>query len=218
MDSTFDYPSQMQVYVTRSVPMPKLSKDITLDEIISGDNYQKILKEKILEYVLKTEGGALVLFTDRKLLRKIYEEIKPELIENGIDVYAQGEGLSKTKLLSDFKKNHNSVLFGVDSFWMGVDVPGKSLRNVIITKLPFDVPDHPITEAKIEAIEKRGGNAFTEFSLPGAILKFKQGVGRLIRNKSDKGIIVILDSRVVTKTYGKYFLNSLPECEIIVED
>jgi ATP-dependent DNA helicase DinG len=217
MDSTFDFQSQMQVYVTRSVPIPKLSKDITLDEIISGDNYQKILKEKILDYILKTEGGALVLFTNIKLLRKIHEEIKPDLIENGIDVYAQGEGLSKTKLLSDFKKNHNSVLFGVDSFWMGVDVPGHSLRNVIITKLPFDVPDHPITEAKIEAIEKRGGNAFTGFSLPGAILKFKQGVGRLIRNRSDKGIIVILDSRVVTKTYGKYFLNSLPECEIIVE-
>ena len=132
-------------------------------------------------------------------------------------MYAQGEGLSKTKLLSDFKKNHNSVLLGVDSFWMGVDVPGNSLRNVIITKLPFDVPDHPIIEAKIEAIEKRGGNPFTEFSLPGAILKFKQGVGRLIRNKTDKGIIVILDSRVVTKTYGKYFLNSLPECEVIIE-
>jgi ATP-dependent DNA helicase DinG len=164
-----------------------------------------------------TEGGALILFTNIRLLRKIHGELKSELAENGIDVYAQGEGLSKTKLLGDFKKNHNSVLLGVDSFWMGVDVPGSSLRSVIITKLPFDVPDHPIIEAKIEAIEKRGGNPFTEFSLPGAILKFKQGVGRLIRNKTDKGIIVILDSRVVTKTYGKYFLNSLPECEVIVE-
>ncbi len=218
MDSTFDYESQMKVYVSRSVPLPKLSKDVTIEEILEGNNYQKILKEKILEYILKTDGGALVLFTNIKLLRKIHEEIKPDLIEKGIDVYSQGEGLSKTKLLSDFKKNHNSVLFGVDSFWMGVDVPGNSLRNVIITKLPFDVPDHPIAEAKIEAIEKRGGNPFTDFSLPGAILKFKQGVGRLIRNKTDKGIIVILDSRVVTKTYGRYFINSLPECEVVVDE
>ncbi len=217
IDSTFDFQRQMQIYIARSVPQPKISKDITIEEILEGNSYQKILKEKILEYVFKTEGGALVLFTNFKLLRKIHEEIKPDLTEKGIDVYAQGEGLSKTKLLNDFKKNHNSVLFGVDSFWMGVDVPGDSLRSVIITKLPFDVPDHPIIEAKIESIEKRGGNPFTEFSLPGAILKFKQGIGRLIRNKTDKGIIVILDSRVVTKTYGKYFINSLPECEVIIE-
>jgi ATP-dependent DNA helicase DinG len=218
IDSTFDFQRQMQIYIARSVPQPKLSKDLTIEEILEGNSYQIILKEKILEYVLKTKGGALVLFTNFKLLRKIHEEIKPDLTEKGIDIYAQGEGLSKTKLLNDFKKNHNSVLFGVDSFWMGVDVPGDSLRSVIITKLPFDVPDHPIIEAKIESIEKRGGNPFTEFSLPGAILKFKQGVGRLIRNKTDKGIIVILDSRVVTKTYGKYFINSLPECEVIIEE
>jgi ATP-dependent DNA helicase DinG len=217
MDSTFDYPSQMKIYVSRSVPQPKVNKLETAGEILNGSDYEKILTEKIKEYALMTEGGALILFTNIRLLRKIHAELKPQLVQNGIDVYAQGEGLSKTKLLSDFKKNHNSVLLGVDSFWMGVDVPGNSLRSVIITKLPFDVPDHPIIEAKIEAIEKRGGNPFTEFSLPGAILKFKQGVGRLIRNKSDKGIIVILDSRVATKTYGKFFLSSLPECEVIVE-
>jgi ATP-dependent DNA helicase DinG len=218
MESTFDFGRQMKIYIARSVPQPKLSKDVTFEEILDGSSYQTILKEKILEYVLKTEGGALVLFTNFKLLRKIHEEIKPDLLNNGIDIFAQGEGLSKTKLLSDFKKNHNSVLFGVDSFWMGVDVPGESLRSVIITKLPFDVPDHPITEAKIESIEKRGGNPFTEFSLPGAILKLKQGVGRLIRNKTDEGIIVILDSRVLTKTYGRYFINSLPECEVIIDE
>jgi ATP-dependent DNA helicase DinG len=218
MDSTFDYQKQMKVYVSRSVPSPNINKNDSVSELQYGYDYEKTLTENIKKYALKTEGGALILFTNIKTLRKILEEIRIELAENGIDVYAQGEGLSKTKLLSDFKKNHNSVLLGVDSFWMGVDVPGSSLRNVIITKLPFDVPDHPIIEAKIESIEKRGGNPFTEFSLPGAILKFKQGIGRLIRNKTDKGIIVILDSRVATRPYGKYFLNSLPECEIIVED
>ncbi len=218
MNSTFDYREQMKIYLTRSVPHPKLNQEPTIEEILTGDSYRKALKEKILEYVMLTKGGALVLFTNIRVLRNIYEEIKSELVERGIDVYAQGEGLSKTKLLSDFKKNHNSVLFGVDSFWMGVDVPGSSLRNVIITKLPFDVPDHPITEAKIESIERRGGNPFTEFSLPGAILKFKQGAGRLIRNRTDKGIIVVLDSRVITKTYGKFFINSLPECEVIIDE
>jgi ATP-dependent DNA helicase DinG len=217
MDSTFDYPNQMKIYVSRSVPQPIVNKFETAMEILNGNDYETALREKIKEYALMTEGGALILFTNIRMLRKIHSEIKTELVQNGIDVYAQGEGLSKTKLLSDFKKNHNSVLLGVDSFWMGVDIPGSSLRNVIITKLPFDVPDHPIIEAKIEGIEKRGGNPFTEFSLPGAILKLKQGVGRLIRNKTDKGIIVILDSRIVTKTYGKYFLNSLPECEVVVE-
>lgn len=218
MDSTFDYPNQMKVYIPRSMPQPNLKKFEDFQDFSDSSDYDMQLIENIKHYTLLTNGGALVLFTNIKTLKRIHAEVKSELNENGIDVYAQGEGLSKTKLLNDFKKNHNSVLFGVDSFWMGVDVPGKSLRNVIIIKLPFNVPDHPITEAKIENIEKRGGNPFTEFSLPGAILKFKQGIGRLIRNKTDKGIVVILDSRVITKTYGKYFLNSLPECEIIIDE
>ncbi len=167
MDSTFDYPNQMKVYIPRSMPQPKLKKYENITDFNEEDNYDNNLIEKIKHYSLLTKGGALVLFTNIKTLRKIHAEVKPELNDKGIDVYAQGEGLSKTKLLNDFKRNHNSVLFGVDSFWMGVDVPGNSLRNVIIIKLPFDVPDHPITEAKIEDIEKRGGNAFTEYSLPG---------------------------------------------------
>jgi len=110
------------------------------------------------------------------------------------------------------------VLFGLDSFWMGVDVPGESLSNLIITRLPFQVPSHPVVQAKMEFIEKHGGNSFFEYSLPEAILKFRQGIGRLIRHKTDKGIIAILDNRIITKTYGKYFLNSIDECEVeIVE-
>src|SRR3990172_9708784 len=105
---------------------------------------------------------------------------------------------------------------GVDSFWMGVDIPGHSLRNVIVTKLPFDVPDHPVIEAKLEFIQEHGGNPFFDYSLPTAVLKLKQGVGRLIRNKTDEGIICILDSRIITKTYGRYFIDALPECEVII--
>ena len=120
--------------------------------------------------------------------------------------------MPRSILLERFKRDERSVLFGTDSFWQGVDVPGDALRNVIITRLPFMVPDHPLVEAKIEAIEARDGNAFMEFSLPVAVLKFRQGVGRLIRTKNDKGIVVILDNRVLTKRYGDIFLNSLPSC------
>ncbi len=120
-------------------------------------------------------------------------------------------------MLEKFKENVDSVLFGTDSFWQGVDVPGEALSNVIITRLPFSVPSHPLLEARLEDIRRRGGNPFRDYQVPEAVIKLKQGFGRLIRTKSDRGIVVILDPRVLTKPYGRIFLNSLPDCPRIVE-
>ena len=121
-------------------------------------------------------------------------------------------------MLSRFKNEAGSILFGVDSFWQGIDVQGKALSNVIITKLPFSVPDHPIIEARLEDIRKRGGDAFLEYNLPEAVLRFKQGFGRLVRSKKDTGIVAVLDSRIITKSYGRQFLDSIPQCEIIIDN
>jgi len=126
--------------------------------------------------------------------------------------------LPRHRLLEEFKKSGNGVLFGTDSFWGGVDVPGEALSNVIITRLPFAVPDSPLIEAKLELIQQQGGDPFREYSLPEAILKFRQGFGRLIRTTRDSGIVVVLDNRILGKNYGKAFLHALPECPVeIVE-
>ena len=204
--SPFDYPNQMRVYVAGKMPNPK-EKD-----------FEKALTPWILQSLKKTHGKALVLFTSYYLMNTVYNAVR-QSVEKEKDnrrVLIQGDGVSNPKLLDQFKEDTDSVLFGTDSFWQGVDVPGEALSNVIITKLPFPVPSHPLEEARIESIEARGGNSFLEHSLPEAILKFRQGVGRLIRTKSDQGIIMVLDSRIVQKRYGQNFLAAIPQCPVTI--
>ena len=204
--SPFDYPNQMRVYLISEMPDPREKE------------FENALAPWILQSLKKTHGKALVLFTSYHLMNTVYEAVRQsaEKEEDNHRILIQGDGVSNPKLLEQFKQDTDSILFGTDSFWQGVDVPGEALSNVVITKLPFAVPSHPLEEARIESIEAQGGNPFLEHTLPEAILKFRQGVGRLIRTKSDQGIIVVLDSRIVQKFYGQNFLAAIPQCPVDV--
>jgi ATP-dependent DNA helicase DinG len=180
------------------------------------EGYRDALIHWIEHFVKQTHGKAFVLFTNFKLMLEVGERMQPFFGRLGLECFVQGTGTPRSTMLEKFKEDVNSVLFGTDSFWQGVDVPGEALSNVIITRLPFAVPDHPLIEAKIKNIEAHGGNSFSDFSLPEAILKFRQGVGRLVRTKTDTGIIVVLDNRILTKRYGQAFLDALPKCPVEV--
>ena len=196
--SPFDYDEQMSVYIP---------SDIQDSENINA--FVSDASKFILNILLKTNGKAFILFTSYTMLNQIYYSISKKLKDKGFEVFLHGDK-PRSQIIKEFKKAENPILFGTTSFWEGVDVQGENLSNVIITKLPFLVPTDPVVSAISKKIEEDGGNSFMDFQLPEAIIKFKQGVGRLIRKKTDSGNIFILDNRILKKRYGSLFINALP--------
>jgi len=200
--SPFDFERVMRVYVAADIPPPSFADP--------GPSL-----ESMAEYVgyccARVPGGSLVLFTSYRDLKATVAAVEPGLARAGRPVLVQGPDVSRTELARHMRELGNAILFGTESFWTGIDVPGDALSQVIITRLPFDPPADPITEAKAEWIRAEGGDPFRELMLPDALVKFRQGAGRLIRTREDRGLITLLDSRLLTKTYGRLFLAGLPQ-------
>lgn len=198
-DSPFDFKNQSLLAVPTDLPPP------------THPDFNAIAFENVWKAIQVSHGQAFVLFTSYQMMQACYDKLAPRLERELYPVFKQGDENQKF-LLQKFRQTKRAVLFGTDSFWEGVDVVGDALRCVIIVKLPFKVPSEPIIQARAEAILSKGGDPFFEFSMPHAIVKFKQGFGRLIRHKADRGCIICLDTRLVNKGYGKQFINSLPPC------
>lgn len=206
LDSPFDYARQVTLYIEAGMPNP------------NEPGFLDAAADAIRKYVRRTAGRAFVLFTSYHMLDTMAERLEEWLAEQDLSLLRQGAELDRSAMIAHFKGNDRCVLFGTDSFWQGVDVPGEALSNVIIVRLPFAVPDQPLLAGRLEQIREQGGNPFNEYQLPSAIIKFKQGFGRLIRSQSDTGIVVVLDSRIVNKRYGHQFLTAIPKCRIEVVD
>ena len=198
LGSTFAFEKQAKVLIPAFIPSPK------------EEGYMEVVKELIEECGKKNRKNILALFTSYEMLDQVYSGLKLGFDSQGIVFLAQGKEGQATNLFERFKGEKGAILLGTSSFWEGVDAPGKALEILILVKLPFAVPTEPLVSARMEKLESKGENPFLSYSLPEAVIKFKQGFGRLIRKKDDYGLVIILDSRVLTKSYGKFFLDSLP--------
>ena len=203
LDSPFDYPRQALLYVAGDLPEPS-------DEI---EKYASAMANRCSELVEISKGRAFILFTSYALMHQVFDRLK--YLSDKWPLLKQGE-MPTGQMIRRFKETP-SIIFGTNSFWQGVDVPGDALKNVIITKLPFDVPTEPLTEARIEDLRRRSIDPFSHYQIPRAIIQMKQGFGRLIRKQSDTGVISILDSRIIRRGYGTQFLDSLPSCKVVEE-
>ncbi len=206
LGSPFDFASQVELYLFKQFVDPSNNLE-----------YEKRIIQELPKYIQKKPGGTMVLFTSYQFLKRVAEHLQTWLKQQGMTLFKQGEGVGSNQLIQEFSSTPRAVLFGVDTFWQGIDIRGQALTNVIITKLPFQVPDRPLAQAREELIKTKGGNAFMELSVPHAIIKLKQGFGRLIRSKSDSGSVVIFDPRILTKAYGRSFIQALPICQTFID-
>src|SRR3990170_1948733 len=201
LGSPFDYENSTLLYLPNDIPEPN-----------DANGYQRAVDQSIVRLAKSSGGRMLVLFTSYAQLRKTSQSITSPLQEADIQVYEQGEGASANTLLETFRGTDKAVLLGTRAFWEGVDIPGAALSALVIVKLPFDVPSDPIIAARSETFD----DPFNEYHLPEAILRFRQGFGRLIRTQSDRGVVAVFDKRLLSKRYGRSFLDSLPDCKVQV--
>ncbi len=204
----FDYEAQAELHIPRDMPHPGRSEDAYIRGACSY----------IRRYVSDTQGNAFVLFTSYRMMNSVVEELESWFRAKEVQVLVQGRKRSRKQMLESFRGEQSAVIFGVSSFWEGVDVPGQDLQNVIITKLPFPNPSNPIVEAFQEHLENKDRNPFSSYFIPETTLRLRQGVGRLIRSRTDTGQIAILDSRILNKSYGRKFLNALPDMQTIIDE